>query len=93
MTQSSTENVSYLVTEGMLNEIIDDTFMDKDVSELIEDDFYIFHATQEKMYFYYKGFICIGNIVELPDQSVVKIEYTSGTLQEFVDGLDGSYTL
>lgn len=75
------------ITEDMLNEIIDDTFMDKDVSELIEDDFYIFHATQEKMYFYYKGFICIGNIVELPDQSVVKIEYTSGTLQEFVDNL------
>ena len=81
--------MSQFITEGMLNEIIDDTFMDKDVSELIEDDFYIFHATQEKMYFYYKGFICIGNIVELPDQSVVKIEYTSGTLQEFVDGLDG----
>lgn len=83
------------ITEGMLNEIIDDgliidnDFMDKDVSELIKDDFYIFHATQEKMYFYYKGFICIGDIVELPNQSVVKIEYTLGTLQEFVDGLDG----
>ena len=79
---------NHFIAESMLNEIIDDTFMDKDVSELIKDDFYIFHATQEKMYFYYKGFICIGNIVELPDQSVVKIEYTSGTLQEFVDGLD-----
>ena len=79
---------NHFITEDMINEIIDDTFMDKDVSELIEDDFYIFHATQEKMYFYYKGFICIGNIVELPDQSVVKIEYTSVTLQEFVDGLD-----
>lgn len=78
------------ITEDMINEIIDDTFMDKDVSELIEDDFYIFHATQEKMYFYYKGFICIGDIVELSDThkpSVVKIEYTSGTLQEWVDNL------
>ena len=79
---------NHFITEDMINEIIDDTFMDKDVSELIEDDFYIFHATQERMYFYYKGFICIGDIVELTNPSVVKIEYTSGTLQEFVDSLD-----
>lgn len=82
------------ITEDMINEIIDgliidNDFMDKDVSELIEDDFYIFHATQEKMYFYYKGFICVGDLVELPNPSVIKIEYTSGTLQEFVDVLDG----
>ena len=87
--------MTQLITEGMLNEniddglIVDNDFMDKDVSELIEDDFYIFHATQEKMYFYYKGFICVGDLVELPNPSVIKIEYTSGTLQGFVDVLDG----
>ena len=72
-----------------INEIIDDEFMTKDVSELVKGDYYLFHVVQDgddsfKAYFWKDGvlFCCNsdGNLL-------LSEEYTQGTLQEYVDNL------
>lgn len=77
-----------VIFDENINEIIDDEFMDKDVSELVKGDFYLFHVEQLedtfKTYFWKDGVLfccsCSGEVL-------VKLEYTKGKLQEYVDNL------
>ena len=73
-----------------INEIIDDEFMTKDVSELVKGDYYLFHVEQLddkfKTYFWRDGMlVCADSNGAL----LINIEYTKGTLQEYVDNLGG----
>jgi hypothetical protein len=71
-----------------VNEIIDDEFMTKDVSELVKGDYYLFHVEQDgdnyKAYFWKDGvLLCSSGCGEV----LFKLGYTQGTLQEYVDNL------
>lgn len=70
-----------------VNEIVDNTFMDKDVSELVKGDFYLFHVAGDVMYFYKDGVVFYSSVVD--ESKVTRVEYNKGSLQEFVDGLGG----
>lgn len=71
-----------------INEIIDDEFMTKDVSELVKGDYYLFHVEQcddyFKSYFWKDGVVFCGNS---DDSLLITNKYTKGTLQDFVDKL------
>lgn len=74
-----------------INEIIDDEFMTKDVSELVKGDYYLFHVEQDgedsfKSYFWKDGVLLCCNC---SGEVLVKLEYIKGTLQDFVDNLGG----
>lgn len=64
--------------------IEDNDFMNTDVSELVEGDYYLFHLTNDKMYIYKDGVIGIDLQQE---EFHYRVPYTSGTLQEFIEGL------
>lgn len=71
-----------------INEIIDNEFMTKDVSELVKGDYYLFHVERDgdnyKAYFWKDGvLLCSSGCGEV----LVKLEYTQGSLQEYVDNL------
>lgn len=71
-----------------INEIIDNEFMTKDVSELVKGDYYLFHVEQDgdnyKAYFWKDGvLLCSSGCGEV----LSSLEYTKGTLQEYVDNL------
>ena len=76
------------VFDENINEIIDDEFMTKDVSELVKGDYYLFHVEKDgdnfKSCFWKDGVLfcckCSGEVL-------LKLEYTKGTLQEYVDNL------
>lgn len=72
-----------------INEIIDNEFMTKDVSELVKGDYYLFHVEQLedtfKTYFWKDGALFCSDSENL----LFSIEYTKGTLQEYVDNLGG----
>ena len=65
---------SEITPDTEVNEIIDNTFMDKCVSTLIKDDFYLFDVRNVKdrtsnedvsyMFYYKDGVVCIGKIVK-----------------------------
>ena len=67
-----------------INEIIDDEFMTKDVSELVKGDYYLFHVEQDgdnfKPYFWKDGVLFVADSENL----LFSTEYTKGTLQEYV---------
>lgn len=72
-----------------VNEIIDNDFMTKDVSELVKGDYYLFHVEQDgdasfKSYFWKDGVLFCGNS---DGSSLITNKYTKGTLQEYVDNL------
>lgn len=72
-----------------INEIIDDEFMTKDVSELVKGDYYLFHVEQDgdnsfKSYFWKDGVLFCGNG---DGNLLITHKYTKGTLQEYVDKL------
>ncbi len=69
------------------NIIVDDDFMNKDVSELVKGDYYLFHLTDDKMYIYKDGVVCVNNIDLQKEESYDRVPYTNGTLQEFIEGL------
>ncbi len=69
------------------NLIVDDDFMNKDVSELVKGDYYLFHLTDDKMYIYKDGVVCVNNIDLQKEESYDRVPYTNGTLQEFIEGL------
>lgn len=79
-----------VIFDENINEIIDDEFMTKDVSELVKGDYYLFHVEQDsdnyKTYFWKDGVLFCSNNKKL----LFSIEYTKGTLQDFVDSLGGS---
>ena len=42
--------------------IEDNDFLNTDVSELVDGDYYLFHLTNDEMYIYKDGVVCINNI-------------------------------
>lgn len=69
------------------NLIVDDDFMNKDVSELITEDYYLFHNNGNKTWLYKDGVVVEARIGVNGDESAFGVPYTSGTLQEYVDSL------
>ena len=69
------------------NLIVDDDFMNKDVFELVSGDFYLFHVTDNKTYMYKDGHIGVAYLDSCGDESFHSVEYSKGTLQEYVDNL------
>ena len=76
-----------------VNLIEDDNFLNKDVSELVVDDYYLFDmqdtANGVKLYFYKDGIVFVSLYITSDDTSIIdKFEYTSGSLQELVEKLN-----
>lgn len=65
----------------------DNDFLNTDVSELVEGDYYLFHLTDDKMYIYKDGVVRINNIDLQKEESHYRVPYTNGTLQAFIEGL------
>jgi len=68
------------------NLIVDDDFMNKDVSELVKD-FYLFHVKDNKTYLYKDGYIGVAYLDSCGEESFYSVEYSNGTLQEYVDSV------
>ena len=69
------------------NLIVDDDFMNKDVSELVQGDFYLFHVKNNKTYLYKDGYIGVVYFDTKGNEGYYSATYTEGTLQEYVDNL------
>ena len=69
------------------NLIIDDDFMNKDVSELVQGDFYLFCVKDNKTYLYKDGRVGVAYFDSCGAESFNSVEYSKGTLQEYVDNL------
>ena len=69
------------------NLIVDDDFMNKDVSELVQGDFYLFCVKDNKTYLYKDGYIGVVYFDSCGDESFNSVGYSKGTLQEYVDNL------
>ena len=73
------------------NLIVDDDFMNKDVSELVQGDFYLFCVKEDnigsKTYLYKDGRVGVAYFDSCGDESFNRVEYSKGTLQEYVDSL------
>ena len=69
------------------NLIVDDDFMNKDVSELVSGDFYLFHVKDNKTYLYKDGHIGVACFGSCGEESFYSAEYSKCTLQEYVDNL------
>jgi len=69
------------------NLIVDDDFMNKDVSELVSGDFYLFHVKDNKTYLYKDGYIGVAYFNTCGAESFYSVEYSNGTLQEYVDSV------
>ena len=67
--------------------IEDNAFLNTDVSELVEGDYYLFHLTNDKMYIYKDGVVCVNNIDLQKEESHYRVPYANGTLQGFIEGL------
>jgi len=67
--------------------IEDNDFMNTEVSELVEGDYYLFHLTNDMMYIYKDGVVGVSSIDLQQEEHYYRVPYTSGTLQEFVDNL------
>lgn len=77
--------------------IEDDNFLNKDVSELVVEDYYLFDMQDTlsgvKLYFYKDGIVFVNvftNVNGVYNNSdtvsiIDKFEYTSGSLQELVE--------
>ena len=79
--------------EEDVNLIEDDNFLNKDVSELIVEGYYLFDvqdtSTGVKLYFYKDGIVFVSAYAGSDDVSIIsKFEYTSGSLQELVEKLN-----
>ncbi len=61
--------------------------MDKDVSELVSGDFYLFCVKDNKTYLYKDVHIGVAYLDSCGDESFYSVEYSKGTLQEYVDNL------
>ena len=76
-----------------VNLIVDDNFLNKDVSELVVEDYYLFDVQDTsngvKLYFYKDGIVFVSVYNDSDDVSIInKFEYTSGSLQELVESLN-----
>lgn len=71
-----------------INIIEDNDFLDKDVSALVTGDFYLFHIDEDDdLYFYKDGVIWNGKYNEDGFELSDNVEYTSGTLNMYIDKL------
>lgn len=73
-----------------VNLIVDDNFLNKDVSELIVEYYYLFDVQDTsngvKLYFYKDGIVFVSAYTDSDEVSIInKFEYTSGSLQELVE--------
>ena len=73
--------------------IEDDNFLNKDVSELVVYDYYLFDMQDTpngvKLYFYKDGIVFVSLYSNIDDTSIIDtFEYTSGSLQELVEKLN-----
>ena len=71
------------------NLIVDDDFMNKDVSELGQGDFYLFCVKDNKTYLYKDGRVGVAYFDTKGKEGHYSATYTEGTLQEYVDNLGG----
>ena len=69
------------------NLIVDDDFMNKDVSELVQGDFYLFCVKDNKTYLYKDGRVGVKYLDSWGEENFYSTEYSKGTLQEYVDNL------
>ena len=69
------------------NLIVDDGFMNKDASELVQGDFYLFCFKDNKTYLYKDGRVGVVYLDNCVAESFNSVEYSKGTLQEYVDNL------
>ena len=69
------------------NLIVDDDFMNKDVSELVQEDFYLFCVKDNKTYLYKDGRVGVAYFDTNGKEGYYSANYTEGTLQEYVDSL------
>ena len=69
------------------NLIVDDDFMNKDVSELVQGDFYLFCVKDNKTYLYKDGRVGVVYFDTKGKEGYYSANYTEGTLQEYVDSL------
>ena len=69
------------------NLIVDDDFMNKDVSELVQRDFYLFCVKDNKTYLYKDGHVGVAYLDSCGAESFYNTKYSKGTLQEYVDNL------
>ena len=81
------------MSEEDVNLIEDDNFLNKDVSELVVDDYYLFDMQDTdngvKLYFYKDGIVFVSLHSNIDETSIVdKFEYTIGSLQELLEKLN-----
>ena len=81
-----------MLEEGV-NLIEDDNFLNKDVSELVVDDYYLFDMQDTpngvKLYFYKDGIVFVSLHSDIDETSIIdKFEYVNGSLQELVEKLN-----
>lgn len=69
------------------NLIVDDDFMNKDVSELVQGDFYLFCVKDNKTYLYKDGHVGVAYFDTKGNERYYSATYTEGTLQEYIDSL------
>ena len=69
------------------NLIVDDDFMNKDVSELVQGDFYLFCVKDNKTYLYKDGCVGVVYFDTKGKEGYYSATYAEGTLQEYVDNL------
>ena len=65
----------------------DNDFLSTNVSELVKGDYYLFHLTNDKMYIYKDGVVCVNSIDLKNEEPYYRVPYTNGTLQDFIKGL------
>ena len=73
------ENIS---VEDKVNVIEDNDFLTKNVKDLVQGDYYLFHMTDNFIFLYKDGVVVKSNIL---DNEFVKYECNTETLQEFID--------
>lgn len=69
------------------NLIVDDDFMNKDMSELVQEDYYLFHVTDNKTYLYKDGCVSVVYFDTKGEEWYYSATYSEGTLQDYVDNL------
>ena len=73
------------------NIIVDDDFMNKDVSELVQGDFYLFCVKEDntgsKTYLYKDGRVGVAYFDTNGKEWHYSATYTEGILQEYVDSV------
>ena len=69
------------------NLIVDDDFMNKDVSELVQGDFYLFCVKDNKTYLYKDGRVGVAYFDSCGAESFNSVEYSKGTLVDYVNSL------